>query len=170
MSKILTVLSQFERKTFIPSNIICNPQFQASAHPVGFQATISAPHVHMFLLNNMKHKLKNCSYCLDIGTGTGYLTACMGQLVKPDGKVIGIEHVPELADFAMSKMKKCKLDNVVNILNCEGRNGYTSNMNQLVQTKNIHPDTNDILFDVINIGGCVPYIKDEILKDRKSVV
>lgn len=38
--------------------------------------------------------LKPGAKCLDIGSGTGYITACMAEMVGPTGKVYGIEHIP----------------------------------------------------------------------------
>ena len=34
---------------------------------------------------------------LDVGSGSGYLCACM-SLMNPQGLVVGIEHIPELLD------------------------------------------------------------------------
>jgi protein-L-isoaspartate(D-aspartate) O-methyltransferase len=43
---------------------------------------------------------------LDVGSGSGYLTACMGVMVKPDGVAYGIEHVPELVHWSEQNMQK----------------------------------------------------------------
>lgn len=41
---------------------------------------------------------------LDIGSGSGYLLACMGHMVGPRGRVIGIEHIRELVDISMKNL------------------------------------------------------------------
>ena len=43
---------------------------------------------------------------LDIGSGSGYLTACMAALVGESGKVIGIEHVAQLTEMAKKNVEK----------------------------------------------------------------
>jgi protein-L-isoaspartate(D-aspartate) O-methyltransferase len=147
-STIWNQLMSLHRTNFIPK-VLNRSKSIYNRNSVGFNATISASAVHMFLLENMEEKLKNGSQCLDIGSGTGFLTACMGKIAGPRGKVVGIEHVPELTKIAISNMKRECLTDVVDMLNYDGRVGCRDKVS---------------LFDVINIGGCVPYVKDEIFK------
>lgn len=51
--------------------------------------------------------LKQGSHVLDVGSGSGYLAACFAALVKPhQGKVYGIEHIPQLVDRSISNVMK----------------------------------------------------------------
>ena len=43
---------------------------------------------------------------LDIGSGSGYLTAVLAALVGPQGKVVGIDHIQGLVDLANKNMAK----------------------------------------------------------------
>lgn len=43
---------------------------------------------------------------LDIGSGSGYLTAVLANLVGPSGTVIGIDHIQPLVDMASENMSK----------------------------------------------------------------
>lgn len=43
---------------------------------------------------------------LDIGSGSGYLTAVLANLVAPGGTVIGIDHIQPLVDLADANMGK----------------------------------------------------------------
>ena len=43
---------------------------------------------------------------LDIGSGSGYLTAVLANLVTPSGTVIGIDHIQPLVDMANTNMAK----------------------------------------------------------------
>nr|CCC93899.1 putative protein-L-isoaspartate [Trypanosoma congolense IL3000] len=69
--------------------------------PIGYGATISAPHMHAtmaeiiapFLLHA---KDRGTATALDVGSGSGYLTAVLAALCGKGGKVIGVEHVPVL--------------------------------------------------------------------------
>ena len=38
--------------------------------------------------------------------GTGYLTACLALMVGPQGRAVGVEHIPELADSSIKNIKK----------------------------------------------------------------
>ncbi|KAL8434618.1 hypothetical protein ACSSS7_003093 [Eimeria intestinalis] len=50
-----------------------------SPQPIGFDATISAPHMHAVALEEMAEKLVFGSRALDVGSGTGYLTLIVGN-------------------------------------------------------------------------------------------
>lgn len=43
---------------------------------------------------------------LDIGSGSGYLTHVLANLLGPEGKVVGIDHIPSLVDLARANMAK----------------------------------------------------------------
>uniref|UniRef100_A0A0N5A8P3 Protein-L-isoaspartate O-methyltransferase n=1 Tax=Syphacia muris TaxID=451379 RepID=A0A0N5A8P3_9BILA len=77
-------------------------------HPVsiGYGATISAPHMHAHSLQTLKDHLKEGAKVLDVGSGSGYLTACMAEMVGNTGKVIGIDHIPELIELAVNNTRK----------------------------------------------------------------
>eukprot|EP01137_Pigoraptor_chileana_P021760 Opistho-2@85859 len=80
-----------DRGDFIPHNA-----YKDAPQPIGFSATISAPHMHASALELLAENLKPGSKALDIGSGSGYLAACMAVMVGPAGKVIGIDHIEEL--------------------------------------------------------------------------
>lgn len=42
---------------------------------------------------------------LDVGSGSGYLTACMAIMLGETGKVVGIEHIPDLVTLATKNIK-----------------------------------------------------------------
>jgi protein-L-isoaspartate(D-aspartate) O-methyltransferase len=82
--------------------------------------------MHAQCLELLQDHLKPGAIALDVGSGSGYLAACMGELVKPDGKVYGIEHIDELNEIAKKSMKKTNpqlLDSVVELVTGDGRMG-----------------------------------------------
>ncbi|CAF1263716.1 unnamed protein product [Rotaria sordida] len=95
---------------------------------IGYSVTISAPHMHGFALQTLKDHLQPGAKVLDIGSGSGYLTACMAYLVRPNGKAIGIEHIQELVNKSIKNIKKHnkKLfdDGLLEIHKGDGRRGY----------------------------------------------
>lgn len=38
--------------------------------------------------------------------GTGYLTACFALMVGEQGRTVGIEHIPELAELSIKNIEK----------------------------------------------------------------
>lgn len=48
----------------------------------------------------LEEKLQNGAKALDVGSGSGYLTACMGIMVGSGGSVVGIDHISELQALA----------------------------------------------------------------------
>ena len=64
--------------------------------PIGSGATISAPHMHAMQLELLAEHCSKGAKVLDVGSGSGYISACLARMVGPTGKVIAIEHVEEL--------------------------------------------------------------------------
>ncbi|XP_075226037.1 protein-L-isoaspartate (D-aspartate) O-methyltransferase isoform X2 [Lycorma delicatula] len=73
---------------------------------IGYGVTISAPHMHAYALELLKDRLKEGEKALDVGSGSGYLTACMAHMVGETGKAIGIDHIPELVEMSKANVKK----------------------------------------------------------------
>ena len=66
---------------------------------------------------------------MDVGSGSGYLSAVLHHLVSPGGKVVGIEHIPQLVDGSIANLKKDGLGSALEtgelvILSGDGRLGY----------------------------------------------
>mmetsp|Transcript_30658 Transcript_30658/g.44578 ORF Transcript_30658/g.44578 Transcript_30658/m.44578 type:complete len:350 (+) Transcript_30658:175-1224(+) len=99
--------------------------------PLGYGQTISAPHMHAHTLEELLPSLISASRnkpdtplsILDVGCGSGYLTAALGRLVDKgttrfggpisplvSGNVYGIDVVPELVDMSKINMKKDDAD------------------------------------------------------------
>ena len=63
--------------------------------PIGFGQTISQPWTVAFMLEKLQPAAGQ--KVLDIGSGSGWQTAFLAQIVGERGKVIGLELIPELA-------------------------------------------------------------------------
>lgn len=61
--------------------------------------------MHAYALEILKDKLKPGSSVLDIGSGSGYLCACFASMVGKTGKVIGVEHIEELAKMSIHNIR-----------------------------------------------------------------
>ncbi|OAL54881.1 protein-L-isoaspartate O-methyltransferase [Pyrenochaeta sp. DS3sAY3a] len=80
--------------------------YEDCPQPIGHRATISAPHMHANACESLLTYLQPGASVLDIGSGSGYLTAVLANLVAPGGTVIGIDHIQPLVDLADANMGK----------------------------------------------------------------
>lgn len=111
---------------------------------IGFNATISAPHMHAYCLELMGDHLKPGSRVLDVGCGSGYLTACFAKMVGKQGRVIGMEHLQGLVDLSINNIQKSNgdmLESNVKIVLGDGRCGVKGE-----------------IFDAIHVGAASPAI------------
>lgn len=62
-----------------------NSPYMDAPQGIGFAVTISAPHMHAHALELLKNNLINGDRALDVGSGSGYLTACMSMILGEKG-------------------------------------------------------------------------------------
>jgi protein-L-isoaspartate(D-aspartate) O-methyltransferase len=76
------VMRAVDRKYYVPQN-----PYQDSPQGIGIGQTISAPHMHAHVLEEMLPYLqaskRDVLKILDVGCGSGYLTAALGRWVQP---------------------------------------------------------------------------------------
>ena len=73
------------------------------AIPIGYGQTISQPLTVAFMLEQLQPE--SGDKILDVGSGSGWTSALLGQIVGPKGKVIAIEAIPELKEFGEENNK-----------------------------------------------------------------
>ncbi|KAK7265611.1 hypothetical protein RJT34_33233 [Clitoria ternatea] len=101
--KVAEVMEDVDRALFVPNGV---QPYIDSPMAIGYNATISAPHMHATCLQLLEKNLQTGMHALDVGSGTGYLTACFALMVGPQGRAIGVEHIPELVSFSIENVKK----------------------------------------------------------------
>ena len=76
--------------------------------PIGFNATISAPRTHALQLSLLvEHAVRpQGARLLDVGAGSGYSTACLARMAGERGRVVGVEHIAELAALAEANVRR----------------------------------------------------------------
>jgi len=82
--------------------------YEDSPHGIGYGQTISAPHMHAMALEVLQDHIPAGAKVLDVGSGSGYLSACFAMLSGERGKVLGIDRIPELVEWAQENIKKDK--------------------------------------------------------------
>ncbi|NP_001394182.1 protein-L-isoaspartate(D-aspartate) O-methyltransferase isoform 26 [Mus musculus] len=85
--KVFEVMLATDRSHYAKSN-----PYMDSPQSIGFQATISAPHMHAYALELLFDQLHEGAKALDVGSGSGILTACFARMLidqlKPGGRLI----------------------------------------------------------------------------------
>ena len=95
--------------------------------------TISAPHMVVIMLEALM--LKPGQLVLEVGTGSGYNAALSYEMVAPEGdirgKVVSLERVPDLVDFARINLKRAGYSDEVEVVLSDGTLGYPSGSKEL---------------------------------------
>lgn len=65
---------------------------------ISFQIADACEYLKLHLVDGAK--------VLDLGSGSGYQTCVFAHLVGPTGKVIGVEHIPELIEGSLRNISK----------------------------------------------------------------
>ena len=115
--RIMDAFLTIPRHMFMPEEAE-EKSYRDQAVPIGCGQTISQPYVVALMLEHLD--LKPNHRVLEIGSGSGYVTALLSLLVK---KVTGIELENDLADRSKKVLQKLKIDNV-DILCKDGYAGH----------------------------------------------
>lgn len=83
--------------------------YEDSPQSIGHEATISAPHMHATAVESLLPYLtptesNPAPRALDVGSGSGYLTHVLAELVGERGTVVGVEHIDALRRLGEENM------------------------------------------------------------------
>ncbi len=92
--RILDAMLRVPRHEFVPETLRVEA-YEDHPLPIGDRQTISQPYVVAVMLESLE--LTPASTVLEIGTGSGYVTALLGELAA---QVFSIERHPDLASHA----------------------------------------------------------------------
>lgn len=154
-SKLVNVNSQVDRGHYSPAL-----PYQDSPQPIGFSATISAPHMHAAAAESLLPFLYPGAKVLDIGSGSGYLTHVLSKLVgsEGEGKVVGIDHIQGLVDLANNNMRKSE----------DGREMLRNGKIQFVKGDGRKGWAEGGPYDAIHVGAAATEAHPTILDQLKS--
>lgn len=102
-SEIIEAFKAIDRADFLPDDLKNQAGINAPIL-IGHEQTISQPLTVAFMLELLQPKAGD--KILDIGTGSGWQTALLAQIVGQKGKVFSIEFIPELAEFGKNNILK----------------------------------------------------------------
>ncbi|XP_061366077.1 protein-L-isoaspartate O-methyltransferase 1-like [Gastrolobium bilobum] len=152
-SKVAEVMESVDRALFVPNGA---EPYDDTPMAIGYNATISAPHMHATCLQLLEDHLQPGMHALDIGSGTGYLTACFALMVGPQGRAVGVEHIPELVSFSIENIQKSAAatllkDGSLSVHAGDGRQGWPE----------FAP------YDAIHVGAAAPEIPKPLIDQLK---
>ncbi|KAG5920617.1 hypothetical protein E4U42_006146 [Claviceps africana] len=146
--------------------------YEDSPQPIGHQATISAPHMHAMAIENLMSYLvpsetSPAPRVLDIGSGSGYLTHLMAELVGSRGLVVGLEHIAALQHLGESNMRKSSegkellASGKVKFRLGDGRLG-------LNESARIGEEKHGTAWDAIHVGACAKELHGDLIRQLKA--
>lgn len=105
-TKVLDLLKEVPRENFVPAQY-AGLAFADIEIPIGEGQTMLSPKVEGRILQALE--IKKTDKVLEIGTGSGYLTAL---LAKCAGEVVSVELIPALSAIAKQRLAENHIENV----------------------------------------------------------
>ena len=169
--RVLSAMEKIPRHRFVPENSY-DHAYEDSPLSIGKGQTISQPYMVAVMTECAAPEPDD--RVLEVGTGSGYQTAILAELVR---EVYSIERIPELAERAEGLLSRLGYENV-SIRVDDGSEGWSEKapFDAIIVTAGA-PSVPKILIDQLAIGGrmVVPvgdrHSQDliKITKDEKGV-
>ena len=118
----LKAFQEVKREDFVHESL-ANSAYDDVPLPLMRGKTISQPTTVMIMTHALE--LEPGNKVFEIGTGSGYQSAIIANIIGPKGKVITAEVVPELVHFAKQNLKKAGITNA-SVFEEDGSNGMPS--------------------------------------------
>ena len=104
--RVLAAMRKVDRASFVPDDMM-EHAYEDRALPIGHDQSISQPYIVALMTQLLE--LQGTEKVLEIGTGSGYQGAVLGELAKD---VYSIEIIPELAEAAKRRLEALGYKNV----------------------------------------------------------
>lgn len=106
--EVLNVVRDTPRHIFI-DEALSHRAYEDTALPIGYNQTISQPYI-VARMTELLLEGETLSKVLEVGTGSGYQTAVLAQLVD---QVFSVERIRPLQEKARKRLQRLKLHNVM---------------------------------------------------------
>ncbi|KAF8644909.1 hypothetical protein AX16_008192 [Volvariella volvacea WC 439] len=155
--KVAKSMAEVDRANYVRNKV---EAYLDSPQSIGYGATISAPHMHAYAVEHLLPYLRPGARVLDVGSGSGYLSGVLHHMVSSDGKqgkVVGIEHIPQLVDWSIQNLERDGLGEAMKrgeilMVAGDGRQGYPQ-----------HGP-----YDAIHVGAAAPQVPEELINQLAS--
>ncbi len=118
---VLDVMASTPRHLFL-DEALSHRAYEDTALPIGFGQTLSQPYIVARMTEILLGAGGNLERVLEIGTGSGYQTVILAQLV---GHVLSVERIKPLQDKARERLRLLGLRNV-SLRHADGSAGWPS--------------------------------------------
>ncbi|HUJ95102.1 MAG TPA: protein-L-isoaspartate(D-aspartate) O-methyltransferase [Terriglobales bacterium] len=143
--RVLQAMAKVPRHEFVPENFR-SQAYEDHPLPIGEGQTVSQPYIVALMLEVLA--LSPSDKVLEVGTGSGYVAALLGQLAA---EVYSVERFPELAQEAADRLLRLGCTNV-KVLVGDGSAGLPSHAP----------------FDAILVSAAAPQIPPALIAQLRS--
>jgi protein-L-isoaspartate(D-aspartate) O-methyltransferase len=116
--RVLRAMREIRREEFLPNELRVL-SYRDDPVQIGYGQTISQPYMTALMAEVLE--LTGNETVLEVGSGCGYAAAVLGALAA---RVISVEIIPGLVDFARSNLRRTQRDGNVTIVQGDGSMGY----------------------------------------------
>jgi protein-L-isoaspartate(D-aspartate) O-methyltransferase len=139
-----------QRHIFVPLDEV-EYAYEDRPLPIGSGQTISAPHMVGMMTEYLA--LSKGEKVLEIGAGSGYQAAIISRIIGEKGKVITIERIEILVNFARENLKKAGIKNV-EVIGGDGSLGFEPEAPyDRICVTCAAPDIPEPLVEQLKVGG-----------------
>ena len=148
---IIEAFRKIKREDFLPKDIKEDASLNVPLL-ISHGQTISQPLTVAFMLELLQPKKGD--KVLDVGSGSGWQTALLAELVGEKGKIYAIERIPDLMRFGEKNVSKYGFKNVEFICG-DGTKGYKkgSPYDKIIVAAAAEIGIPDILLQQLKVGG-----------------
>ena len=182
-SVVLQAMNRVDRANYVPASS-SRDAYTDAPQSIGFGATISAPHMHAHAAEALLPYLQPGSRVLDVGSGSGYTMAIFWHLVKPQpqaqaqgeqGLVVGMDHIPQLAQMADTNLRKDGLSEVLDrgLVQVVAGDGRLGEQGRQARRPDTHPTPAPSScpgypaggpYSAIHVGAAAPTVPDTLVE------
>ncbi|MFA6098644.1 MAG: protein-L-isoaspartate(D-aspartate) O-methyltransferase [Patescibacteria group bacterium] len=149
--RIINAFKKIKREDFLPIEMKDQAELNIPL-PISHGQTISQPLTVAFMLELLQPKFDE--KILDIGSGSGWQTALLAEIVGPAGRVYAVERIPNLKKIGEENIHKYNFKNVEFIC-ADGTKGYAkaAPYDRIIVAAAAEIGIPDILLKQLKIGG-----------------
>ena len=163
--QIIEAFEKIDRKNFIPEDFREHIYIDRPL-PIGKEQTISQPSTVAFMLERLEPQKGD--KILDIGSGSGWTTALLCQIVGEEGSVLGLERHDELVEKGQQSLARLELGDHCRIEKAGKELGTPGEQYDKILVSASAEEIPEELFDQLKIGGILVIpVQNSIFRFKK---